>query len=135
MRAVLPLSLILLALVPSPSRADRELFARLCGLAQCSGRFARLEVFQDSKGQPARIRFRGDFRRCSHPPTIYFDMAGKELTSIDDWLRIGKSEVANADGIHRDMTRGLKLEMEIGCSSVCRVKDPASMDELDCSKP
>jgi hypothetical protein len=62
-------------------------------------------------------------------------MAGKELTSIDDWLRVGKPEVANPDSFHREMTRDLKLQMEIGCSSVCKVKDLTAMDELDCSKP
>lgn len=134
MRAIY-LCLALLALVPTPSHADQELFARMCAQTQCSGPFARLELFHDSKGQPVRIRFRGDFRRCSHPPTIYFDVSGKELAAVDDWLRIGKAEVASAERLHREMTNGLTLGVEIGCSSVCKVKDLATMDGLECSTP
>jgi hypothetical protein len=134
MRAVLPLSLALVILTSS-SHADQALLARLCGRAHCSGPLARLEVFNDSKGQPTRIRFRGDFRRCSHPPAIYFDMTGKQLASPDDWLRVDKVELADAAHIHREMTLGLRLDKGMACSSICRVNDSESMDGQDCSAP
>jgi hypothetical protein len=129
------LCLMLILLGSTAASADRDLFVRLCTRAQCAGTFARLETFHDAGGRLARIRFRGDFRRCSHPPAIYFDGAGRELDGVDDWLRIDKDSVANSERFHAEMTKGLTLAQEIMCSSVCKERTRETIDSSECMPP
>ena len=114
MRAQLQLSLALVALSGSPAAADRDLFERLCRTADCGGAFARLEVFRDAGQSLVKIRYRGDFRHCSHPPTVYYDERGLSLGSVDDWLRTGE-QLAYATAFHAEQTKGLVRSEEIAC--------------------
>ena len=115
MRVPLQLSLVLVLLSFSQAKADRALFENLCRTSQCSGSFARLEIFQDSAQRLAKIRFRGDFSRCSHTPAIYFDNEGRWLADVDDWLRTGE-RLAYAEQLHKEQTMGLVRSSEIACS-------------------
>jgi hypothetical protein len=117
----------------SSANADRALFARLCSTADCNGTFARLEVFHDAAGRLAIVRYRGDFRRCSHPPAIYFDKEGKQLAVVDDWLRVDKELLAHAARLHAEMTKGHELTATMGCADFC--KAPASIESLECLPP
>ncbi len=58
---------------------DAALLKRLCKDAACAGPFSLIDVYRDSDQAPQVFVFRGDLRRCSHPPTSYFNATGKKI--------------------------------------------------------
>lgn len=131
MRALSLMCLAVAVLAPSASLAD-PVYQRICNSAPCSGPFARIEVLNNAAQQPARLRYRGDLRACSHPPAVYFDLDGKELARVDDWLRIDKESVDHATRVHAEMAGDLTVSTEVTCLRVCKVSDPTS-GRMDCS--
>jgi hypothetical protein len=112
------------AIAQPETTADRAFYAAICISIPCGGTFGSLQLFRDKDGRLVRILARGDFRRCSHPPAVYFDAKGTELDSVDDWLRIDTEKVRTAGEFHARMTAGLTRAEEINCLDAC--KRPAS---------
>ena len=115
--------------------ADRAFYAGICISTPCGGPFGRLQLFRDKAGRLVRILARGDFRRCSHPPAVYFDDKGAALESVDDWLRIDKERERTAEQFHARMTADLTRAEEIFCSDACKAPTRPDPNDTTCQMP
>lgn len=133
--AAMTVAFVSAATAQSVTSADRALYARICIAVPCAGSFGRLQLYRDKDGRLVRIRARGDFRKCSHPPAVYFDEKGTELESVDDWLRIDKENVRTAEQFHARMTAGLTRAEEINCSDACKAQTRPDPNDTTCLMP
>lgn len=125
-RLVAALASALLPLWQAAATAgEQEVLLKLCKTSPCEGPFARVELLRDAKQRLVKLRFRGDFRTCTHPPAVYFDPSGRELSRIDDWLRSDGDAALRAKAFHEQQTQGLVVAEVVHCLKFM------SRDEVD----
>jgi hypothetical protein len=54
--------------------------ATVCAKSPCNGAMARVTPYMRGD-KPAIYRYDGDLSTCSHPPSIYYDVAGNSVLS------------------------------------------------------
>lgn len=62
-----------------PGGGGDEVVERICAEANCAGPMSSIDVWSDAEGKVALYVHQGDIHRCSHPPTTYYDAAGRPL--------------------------------------------------------
>jgi hypothetical protein len=88
--------------------ASTELVKKICATATCAGPMARVTVFRDKTGAVRSLELDGDIRRCSHPPTLFFDASGNQVDAIPMKPVVpGSDEAKHFAAIRERHTRGL----------------------------
>jgi len=59
-----------------------DVLQSICKQAPCASEHSRLEVWRSAKGKIGLYVHHGDPGACSHPPSMWFDPAGKTLLTI-----------------------------------------------------
>jgi hypothetical protein len=68
-----------------------------------------------------RYLHHGDIRRCSHPPSVYFDASGAEVGTIPmKPIQKGSDEEKKIDADHTKFAAGGKPVEETDCSGKVR---------------
>ncbi len=65
-----------------PKGVRKEAIARICATAPCLGKLSTIEVWREKGGAVGRLYYSGDFRVCSHPPSVYYNAEGVELKPV-----------------------------------------------------
>jgi cytochrome c peroxidase len=85
--------------------------------ATCGGAFAFVTPYRDAAGRLVRLELRGDIRRCSHPPTLFFDAAGDQTAVIPNRPVVpGSDEALGLVAVREAQTGGLFAGPTISCA-------------------
>lgn len=93
----------------------------ICKSAPCSGPMSTIEVWRTSKAAVGVYYHHGDIQRCSHPPSVFFDAAGKQLDAIPmQPVEPGSAEAQRFQSIRERHTRDLTLAERVDCNGRVR---------------
>ena len=88
----------------------------ICSASPCTGKLARVLVWRDAKGRVGAFEVRGDIERCSHPPTLFYDAAGKQTGVIPmKPVTPGSPEAKGFLDTRAKATKGLKQVDSVRC--------------------
>jgi hypothetical protein len=110
------------AAAPTPTDPGWSAVAKVCK-SECATERSRITVFRAADGTAKRLRFDGDLERCSHPPRLYFDAAGRETLAIPEKpVTAGSAEAERFAAQQREEVDGLVEAETLGCPEPGRCK-------------
>ncbi len=90
---------------------------KMCAAAPCTGPFDTVIVWRTPQGRVGAYEHRGDIRRCSHPPTGFYDRSGTEISAIPEKPVVpGSAEQKGFQATRDAATKGLVAAESTSCA-------------------